>query len=531
MSVVDELRRTRRRNRLGELEWFEIAYRVYLAALAGGIAIALLSDLVTDEPLAATQVADVADRGPAVLGLFAIAAIALGLRSGSDGGPIALEAGDARHLMLAPVSRREVLLRPVFQRLRSLAFGGAIVGGIAGQLASRRLPGSATSWTIATGSAGVLCGMAFVAIAVIIHALRISRPVATSIALVASVWQIAAAVWQFPGPGDGIGSLALWGMRTHPVDLVAVAAITAAVIVALVVCDRLRVEPLVRRANLVAQLRFAVTMQDLRTVVLLRRQLRGEHPRQRPIRPIDGWRARRHGLIATVVLRDARSIGRFPTSRLIRMALLAITAGIAAAITAAGTTPALVVVGLAGNLLGLEALEPLSQEIDHPDLGDGIPLERGNLMAPHLIVPAIALVPFALLAALVVTVADPAHAAAAFALCVPAAWVAACGAVVSIVRDAPDPASSSATTTAMPPEFAGFTSTLRMLWPLAGSVIAGVFVLAMRVDPTPLMALRMLLVAAFVVGLTALWVVRRDRWREKFRTFMDEGRAATRGAG
>ena len=28
-----------------------------------------------------------------------------------------------------------------------------------------------------------------------------------------------------------------------------------------------------------------------------------------------------------------------------------------------------------------------------------------------------------------------------------------------------------------------------------------------------------------------LWVVRRDRWRQKFRTFMDEGRAATRGAG
>ena len=44
----------------------------------------------------------------------------------------------------------------------------------------------------------------------------------------------------------------------------------------------LRVEPLVRRGDLVSQLHFAVTMQDLRTVVLLRRQLRGEQPRTRP---------------------------------------------------------------------------------------------------------------------------------------------------------------------------------------------------------------------------------------------------------
>src|SRR5690606_18325362 len=108
------------------------------------------------------DVAAVVDRGPAWLGLVAVAAVALGLRSGSDGGPISLEVGDARYLMMAPVPRRSVLLRPVLQRMRTMAFGAALVGAIAGQLASRRLPGSAGSWTLAGAVAGLVVGLAFV---------------------------------------------------------------------------------------------------------------------------------------------------------------------------------------------------------------------------------------------------------------------------------------------------------------------------------------------------------------------------------
>ena len=126
--ALREMRRARRTRRLGELEWFEIAYRVYLAALFGGLAVMWLSDLVTDEPVTASQLADVVARGPAVVGLVAVAAVALGLRSGSDGGPISLEVGDARHLMLAPIPRREVLLRPVGQRMRAVAFATASPG-------------------------------------------------------------------------------------------------------------------------------------------------------------------------------------------------------------------------------------------------------------------------------------------------------------------------------------------------------------------------------------------------------------------
>ena len=41
-------------------------------------------------------------------------------------------------------------------------------------------------------------------------------------------------------------------------------------------------DALARRSSLVAQLRFAVTMQDLRTVILLRRQLNQEQTRGSP---------------------------------------------------------------------------------------------------------------------------------------------------------------------------------------------------------------------------------------------------------
>ena len=69
-----------------------------------------------------------------------------------------------------------------------------------------------------------------------------------------------------------------------------------------------------------------------------------------------------------------------------------------------GTTPAIVGVGVALYLLGLDAVEPLSQEIDHPDHTDGVPRARGWLMAHHLAAPAVALVPFALIGAATVIV-------------------------------------------------------------------------------------------------------------------------------
>jgi hypothetical protein len=207
------------------------------------------------------------------------------------------------------------------------------------------------------------------------------------------------------------------------------------------------------------------------------------------------------------------------------MAMLVIAAGVAVDAVLRGTTPALVGVGVALYLLGLDAVEPLSQEIDHPDHTDAMPRPRGWLLAHHLAAPALGLVPFALLGAAAVTVGEPHAWAAALALCVPLTWVGVGGAVVSIVRDAPDPlAPPVASSAAVPPEFAGFTSTLRLLWPIAVSTIAGLLVLGVREMPTIGTVVRMVVAATLVTGAIVWWVLRRDDWRAKWRHIIDEGR-------
>ena len=528
-ATVRELRRARRTRRLGQLEWFEIAYRVYLTALAGGLAIAWLSGLVSDEPATAAQLADVLDRGPAVIGLFAVAAFALGLRSGSDGGPISLEAGDVRHLMPAPVPRRAVLLTPVVQRCRALAFAGLIVGGIAGELASRRLPGSAAAWAASGAATGALIGLLFVVTAVLDARVAGAPLGGHRRSARSSRW---CRSWRRPeaGTGRGTGSAA-WRCGA--------CARTSSTSCRSPWCWRwpwphwrsptaCASNRSTRRANLVSQLHFAVTMQDLRTVVLLRRQLRGEQPRTRP-----WWRMKTSSSVnatRAVWQRDLRGLARYPASRLVRMATLAAAGGVCAVVVDRGTTPLVLGVAAALYLLGLDAIEPMSQEIDHPDHADAVPHERGWLLVRHFAAPAAALVPFALIGAAVVAVVEPEHALGALALCVPMAWAGACGAVVSVVRDSFDPVSPSAATVAVPPEFAGFTSTLNMLIPLVASIVASLTPLAMRESPTVGTAVRMTVLNLLVVGVAGRWVVRREAWREMWRNLIDQGKTAQKKA-
>ncbi|MCZ7628767.1 MAG: hypothetical protein M5U19_06770 [Microthrixaceae bacterium] len=60
------------------------------------------------------------------------------------------------------------------------------------------------------------------------------------------------------------------------------------------------------------QLRFAVTQQDLRSVVLLRRQLASEVPRNRRWFPVAAAVGRRLPVFA----RDLESVGHWPTIRI-----------------------------------------------------------------------------------------------------------------------------------------------------------------------------------------------------------------------
>jgi hypothetical protein len=463
-------------------------------------------------------------------------------------------------VLLAPISRRSVMLRPIGQRLRAAAFALGLGGAVLGQLIATEVEGSRAAWAAACGAYGAIVGATFVSTAVISHTLRIPRWLATLLATAAIVWQSAVAwgIWNDEttglarvAPGNLGGRLALWGVSQRPVDVVAIVAALAMAGAALALGGRLRLEALARRGELVSQLRFAATVQDLRTVVQLRRQLRSETlrtrpwgQRRRPTRPAPAGSAggrtpsagRPDGHPSPVVVwrRDSRSLRRLPAARLTRIALLAALGGIGGALTVA-ESPLFGLV-LLGSLffVGLEALEPLSQEIDRPDITDSIPIERGWIYAHHLAAPAVLLAVVAVIGAGAAVIVDPDLGAMAFAVAIPMVWAGALGPVVVTVLDAPSAPSPTtllgrprdAETSFVPPEFAGFSTALKTLLPVAISAVgtAPVFVARFAGDASSVG--RSLVALGLFTGLIVVWVRRRDPWSAKVRTFMEEGQAA-----
>ena len=532
-SALRHLRRTRQLHRLGNIEWFEAAYRVYLLGIFGGGSILWISSSVKDGTVSASTAANVADHAPAVLGLLACLALLSGLRGGAQGGPIALEAADVVHVMLSPVDRRRALLRPATQRVRGAVFMSATAGAIAGQLAGRRMPGSLMAWAAGGALYGGTAALVWAGSALLAHTLRLPRWIATTAGLVAVAWQSVAIARGIPGPADTLGSIGLWGWRQHPIDLVVVGVALGAVIVGFTLLRRISLEALARRSALVAQLRFAVTMQDLRTVILLRRQLNQEHARRHPwlrLRP-----AHNPGFNTTVWRRGWHGLLRFPGTRLVRLGALAAAIGVLQGATVRGTTPAMLGSALLGFVLGLEVMEPLSQEVDQPDYNDSYPVERGELMARHLGAPLVALVPlsFVTAAAGVLTLGASTRAIVpALILSLPTLLGGVSGGIVSIVRDAPDPFSSVKQQAFIPPEMAGFTTMLRLLWPLVVSTLGTCTVLLVRValrngESLAGAAVRGAIGSLLVSGTVCYWVKIRDRLRRKIREFMDQGRVDT----
>ncbi|MEO1056313.1 MAG: hypothetical protein AAFY28_05290 [Actinomycetota bacterium] len=542
-AAVRDLRTTRMRRRLGDTEWFDVAYRAYLFALVGLIATVFVSDAIRGQLADELAPEVLIDRGPAILGVIAAAAVAAGVRSGADGGPVAVEAADVRHLLLAPVARSSVLRAPTLQRMRSAAFAGALIGGAIGQFVAIEQPGSRAAWAGAGALAGAAIGAAFIAVAVLAHTLSLSRPVATAVAGTLLAWQIGAGYlsWvdadqRLPGPFDTIGGVALWGVEASVVDALGLVVIAVFAGAALVRCGALRIEALVRRADLVSQLRFAATTQDLRTVVLLRRQLRSETMRQRPWGGI-GRRPPATSPAVAVWQRGVRSMRRFPLARLARIAGLAAAGGVAAAIAYATAPIAVLITVAAAFVIGMEALEPLAQEVDHPDLTDRLGVEPSWLYSHHLVAPTGMIVLASIVGAIAAAIAEPGLALGAFVLAVPTAIAGAVGPLVATVADAARPAAIRSTTLTaaprgenellMPPEFAGFSTAMRTLLPVALSAAAAVPVLVMRADPGSATAGRVAAGCALYAAGAVVWVRRRDAWGLALRRFFAGGRAAT----
>lgn len=533
-DALRALRRRRQRRRLGNTDWFEIAYRVYLFGFFGGAGVLWLSASVKDEVVAPDVAAQVLRHGPGVLGLVVAIAFLAGIRGGAQGGPIALEAADVVHVMLAPVDRRRALMRPATQRIRSALFTGVVAGAIVGQLAGRRLPGSAVAWAFSGAAYGANLAAVWVAAALLAHTLRCPRWLATTLGLAGVAWQAAAVGAHIPGPFHLDGRLGFWGWHVTPLDVLAPVVSVAGVVAGVLLLRRVSLDALARRSALVAQLRFAVTMQDLRTVVLLRRQLNQEHSRRRPYIRLRGT-GRSTGLTATIWRRGWHGLLRFPLPRLARMAAVAVGIGVLQAMVVRGTSPAFLGSALLGFLLGTEVAEPLSQEVDQADRCDGLPVERGELMCRHLLAPAVLLIPYGLIAAVAAFVtlgADRDALAPALILGVPTVLAVATGGVISVVKDMPDPNSAATQQAFMPPEMVGFTTAIRIVWPILVSAAGASVVLLPRQafrngESVVGASFRGAVGALLIVVGVHQWTRWRDRLRRKFRSFMEEGRAYT----
>lgn len=527
-DALRDMRRRRRRNRVADLEWFEALYRVYLTAIVGGGLVLFLAGLVRDERLDPAGIADVRSQTPHLIGLVVAAMVFLGLRSGTNGGPVAIEEPEVRHVLLSPLPASVVLRHPAIQRLRTATFMGGLAGAITGLMAARRLPHSALEWILAGAVTGALIGSLFITTALLAHGLRLPRWFCTGVGGALVLWQVSVAIEAkaTPGPFDSFGSLALWPMRMNTIDVVAVAITVIAAAWGIALAQKLSVEALSRRSSLVSQLKFAVTLQDIRTVVLLRRQLSQEHMRERP------WFKLRGKRMHIVTKRGVRSVAHFPARRFGRMAILSAVAGACGVAVFHGTTPAVVVGGLALFVVGLDVIEPLSQEVDQPWRTDALPVERGYLMVRHLVVPAVVMIPFMMIGVLTAFALRPEASTLAMGaiVAVPAALGGVAGAVINAVKGAPDQLGEATEGLFMPPEVSGMTTVIRAVWPPAVSVIGGIpIVVALsatrnNLDPFS-QAARASTGVLLLLLLVAGWVRKRDDIRAFFKQLAAGGRA------
>lgn len=459
---MDELRAVRRRRRLGNVAWGDLAYRVYTTALGSIVLVIFASGLVGDAALDRTATARVAQWGPRWAGLLAGVMLLLGARSGARGGPLALEAADVHNLLLAPVPRGRVLRRPSIGTLGYGALGAAAAGALAGLLFAQRMPGGNAAFI----SSGVVYGATAAAGAFGTAFLAASRRLDARLLITLALAACAASVAQLAGvlswaPLTLLGEILFWPLHFNPGSLLAILLCAAAAAAGIATIGGLSLEAAQRRTRLVGQLRFAVTQQDLRSVLLLRRQLANEQPTRRNHlrRP-----ARVLGRHFPVLGRDLASFGRWPPVRVLRVLLLGLAAGLVARGIWSGTTPLVLVGGLCTYVAALDAVEPLAQEIDHPLLVDSYPELRGIVFQRHLLAPVLlmvgALTPGALLALLLA----PSAVATLVALLtmLTAALAAVAGAAVSVVGEAILSALDEAM---MPPEVAGPRVVLRTIWP------------------------------------------------------------------
>jgi hypothetical protein len=391
-ALLSELRSLQRRRHVEEVNWIDALYRAYVLLLLSLAAVAVLSAIIGDTKVAAATVHDVKRTGVAYVSIAYAVVIAGALRSGSRGGPHTVQPPDVHHLLLAPIDRSLVLRGPALRQLRVVVVSGLAAGAIAGNLAFRRLPGEAVEWVLCGAAFGALAAVGAWGVAASASSHRLGKWWANGIGL-ALIALAGLDLWLRTtiAPTTWVASVALLPLRTYPVIVLAPIVTVGVALYGFLTIAGISIDASLHRAALVGQMRFAATVQDLRVVIVLHRQLALEKPRRRP------WvRHRARGNWLPVWRRDWSSIARWPASRVARVLLLAALA-IACCVGAwLGTTPLVVVAGVATFVAALDITEGLAQELDHPTLVDAHPVQSGRLYLRHLATPVIVL---ALLAA------------------------------------------------------------------------------------------------------------------------------------
>src|SRR5438874_11271691 len=151
-----------------------------------------------------------------------------------------------------------------------------------------------------------------------------------------------------------LGRLALWPLHVDLTAFLGVAVVVVVSTLAVTVVGGTSLEAAERRASLAGQLRFAATLQDLRTVIVLRRQLAQERPRSRPWFRLRAPTPGTDGPRRPVWRRGWHGILRWPLSRVARLTLLAVATGLSLAAAWRGATALVVVAGLALFVAGLD---------------------------------------------------------------------------------------------------------------------------------------------------------------------------------
>jgi hypothetical protein len=378
------LRQARRRRHVRDTDWTDSVYRAYLTLIGIGLGIFYLSPLLGNSAITAGVLAEIRGRGPSIAGACIAIVWTLGLRSGSHGGPLALEEPDVAHTLLAPVDRGQVLRAAAARQARGVLYMGAVTGSVFGYLAFLRLPGELWVWLAAATGTAVLIAVSAWGLALIGSGLRIHRRPANAVGLLVLGWAgIDLVLRSSTAPPAQLGRLALAPLQWSNWTVVGIAIALAMPLCGLAVISGVSLEAVQRRAGLVGPMRFAATVQDVRTVMVLHRQLSGEAPSRRP-----WWRVPTTRFGHPCWYRDLQGIAHWRCARLTRPLVLGVVAGLALVGVWVGATALVIVAGAALFIVGLDLAEGLGQEIDHPDRPNTCPRPWGDLLLHHLVVPA-----------------------------------------------------------------------------------------------------------------------------------------------